>query len=585
MASSVFAICRETHFDLERVGVEHDLTAEYTVCLEDLTFTLLPSVLLCVLLPWSKAVWSFAWRGDWVRKVACGVLSGVAIGELVLLSYRHSVQSIAVVYALVEAGAWLLGSLYDTSTESSPVSAMIWKSLWLVLGFSALLKLGTFAVISVMDWVWSPGILILLGVKGVLAVTVTVSLWPRWAQKEAAVQTASVPVATSSVTKWVVTAVLLNSQMTYGLGVLTLPAYALTLHATTLSIGLIFGAYSLAIVIFSPLFSRLSITCGRISVLVTGCVCLSLSTLLFAAAKSIPALILARGLQGIAASASFTPALALLTDSTSALELGKVLGEVTGWAGLGMLLGPPFGSLLYAWKGYSMPFYFGACSSLLTAAVAWSLLQEKPHTDRVTSPPSYSKFLPILGAIGLGAGTLTMLEPMIPILLRSKFSVSPSIMGLIFSLLVLVFGVMSPVAGKISDTAGRLPVLICGLLFLGSALPILALPDSLYLETGSLILIGAALALVLVPTLPELADQARKQGICAYEEIYALFNSSYAVGSMVGPVAGGMVVQELGLQTGLLCFGVALIAYSTCLSCGQSEEGKSKEATSLLNSV
>ena len=580
MAAAVFSLCRSTHFEVETAHFRSDLTAEYTVCLQDLTFTLLPALVLCLILPCTSAIWSLPWSsGALSRPIAAVSLAALVLSELIFLSYHHKAQAITVLYTLAEAGAWLLASAYESSKSVSWNLAWVWKALWLVLAFATVLKLGTFGVISVMDSVWTPGVIVLYGLKAILAISLTLTWLPTFSsprdQSTPAVQTPS-PTA-----KWVVTAILLNSQVVYGLGVLTLPAYALTLHASAVAIGVIFGAYSLAILVFSPMFGRLSYSWGRVRTVTIGCICLALSTLLFAAANSLPALILARGLQGVAASASFTPALALLTDSTAAAVLGETLGEVTGWAGLGMLLGPPIGALLAAWKGYSVPFYFGAFTSMAMALLALALLREGPRHSTSVQPISYRKLLPILGAIVLGAATLTMLEPIIPLLLRAKFSASPPQIGLIFSLVVLTFGLTSPLAGKIADKAGRLPVLISGLLFLGSALPVLALPQSIFLATGSLMLVGAGLALVLVPTLPELAEQARVQGLTAYEGIYALFNSSYAVGSIVGPVAGGVVVQGVGFQTGLLCFGVALIAYSMGLGCGQSGE-KDKEAASLL---
>jgi len=581
MAAAVFFLCRSTHFEVETAHFRSDLTAEYTVCLQDLTFTLLPALVLCLILPCTSAIWSLPWSsGALSRPIAAVSLAALVLSELIFLSYHHKAQAITVLYTLAEAGAWLLASAYESSKSVSWNLAWVWKALWLVLAFATVLKLGTFGVISVMDSVWMPGVIVLYGLKATLAISLTLTWLPTFSssprdQSTPAVQTPS-PTA-----KWVVTAILLNSQVVYGLGVLTLPAYALTLHASAVAIGVIFGAYSLAILVFSPMFGRLSFSWGRVRTVTIGCICLALSTLLFAAANSLPALILARALQGVAASASFTPALALLTDSTAAAVLGETLGEVTGWAGLGMLLGPPIGALLAAWKGYSVPFYFGAFTSMAMALLALALLREGPRHSTSVQPISYRKLLPILGAIALGAATLTMLEPIIPLLLRAKFSASPAQMGLIFSLVVLTFGLTSPLAGKIADKAGRLPVLISGLLFLGSALPVLALPQSIFLATGSLMLVGAGLALVLVPTLPELAEQARVQGLTAYEGIYALFNSSYAVGSIVGPVAGGVVVQGVGFQTGLLCFGVALIAYSMGLGCGQSGE-KDKEAASLL---
>lgn len=582
--AAVFALCRETHFEVETAALRGDLTAEYTVCLQDMTFTLLPALVLCLLLPCSQAIWRFPWSSGAVsRPIAAVCLALLVLTELLFLSYHHKARAITLAYTVGEAGAWLLASVYDSSKSVSCNLSWVWKTLWLVMAFAAVLKVGTYGVISVMDSEWSPGVIALYGVKASLALVLTLPWLPiSLPVPRDSSSTSSEPIThTEAAVKWTVTAVLLNSQVVYGLGVLTLPAYAMTLHASAVSIGVMFGAYSLAILVFSPVFGRLSFAWGRIRTVVTGCVCLALSTLLFAAANSLPALILARALQGVAASASFTPALALLTDSTAASALGETLGEVTGWAGLGMLLGPPIGALLAAWKGYSVPFYFGAFTSLSVALLACALLREGPRHLTSVQPMSYRKLMPILGAIALGAATLTMLEPIIPLLLRSKFQASQAQMGLIFALVVATFGLMSPLAGKIADKAGRIPVLISGLLFLGSTLPVLALPQSIYLVTGCLALVGAALALVLVPTLPELAEQARQQGLTAYEGIYALFNSSYAVGSIVGPVAGGVVVQGVGFQTGLLCFGVALVAYSTGLGSGRSQE-KDKETASLL---
>ena len=585
MAAAVFALCREAHFEVGTVP--GDLTAEYTMCLQDLTFTLLPALVICLVLPCTHTLQSLSWScGAYRRQLTALCLSLLVLFELIFLLAHHKAQLVTAVYAMGETGAWLLASAYDSSQSKSYNLSWIWKSLWLVLAFAAVLKAGTYGMISVMDSVWAPWIIVLYGVKAGLAVSVALTWLPSCSPTlEEQVPAESSRAQAGARVKWVVTGVLLNSQVVYGLGVLTLPSYAITLHASVVSVGVMFGAYSLAVLVFSPVFSRLSYAWGRIRTITTGCICLSLSTLLFAAANSLPALILARGLQGIAASASFTPALALLTDSTAAGALGETLGSVTGWAGLGMLLGPPVGAVLAAWKGYALPFYFGALTSLAMAFLTCVALEERERLSSDIQPIAYRKLMPILGAIALGAGTLAMLEPIIPLLLRAKFNASQAEMGLIFALVVVVFGLMSPLAGKIADKAGRLPVLISGLLFLGSALPVLALPHSIYLATGCLALVGAGLALVLVPTLPELTEQARRQGLSAYEGIYALFNCSYAVGSIVGPVAGGVAVQAVGFQTGLLCFGVTLIVYSTGLGCGQSDQEKEKEATSLLTTV
>jgi MFS family permease len=64
-------------------------------------------------------------------------------------------------------------------------------------------------------------------------------------------------------------------------------------------------------------------------------------------------------------------------------------------------------------------------------------------------------------------------------------------MGIVFALTVLAFGGFSPLAGVICDRSGNRPVIVTGMFFLGISIPTLALPDSIYLETVAMILVGA----------------------------------------------------------------------------------------------
>ena len=132
-------------------------------------------------------------------------------------------------------------------------------------------------------------------------------------------------------------------------------------------------------------------------------------------------------------------------------------------------------------------------------------------------------------------------------------------MGVVFAITTLAFGGMSPIAGKISDKAGNIPVILTGMFFLGCSIPTLALPDSIYLETVAMVIVGVASALTIVPTLPELARSAKES---SYEQIYSTFNVCYAIGNIIGPIIGGATVHAYGFTTALLIFGGVIILYS-----------------------
>jgi len=85
---------------------------------------------------------------------------------------------------------------------------------------------------------------------------------------------------------------------------------------------MIFSAYAAAILLTSGLFATISEKYGRVRVMVAGSLALSASTLAFAAAESVWMLVASRVLQGIAASANFTPGLSLITDLAQGKQLG-----------------------------------------------------------------------------------------------------------------------------------------------------------------------------------------------------------------------------------------------------------------------
>ena len=156
MGLQVFALCRETQLELEIGDLRKDLTAEYTICLEDITFTMLPALLICSILPFTQSIWSLSLSSpDRYRRICAWTLSLIPVCELVMLAEQHKAHTATFIYALAETIAWGLASAYDAGKTTERNVSWVWKSLWLLLSFADLLKLSTRVVISIIDSFWS----------------------------------------------------------------------------------------------------------------------------------------------------------------------------------------------------------------------------------------------------------------------------------------------------------------------------------------------------------------------------------------------------------------------------------------------
>ncbi|HEY2291997.1 MAG TPA: MFS transporter [Thermoanaerobaculia bacterium] len=122
--------------------------------------------------------------------------------------------------------------------------------------------------------------------------------------------------------------------------------YAQEFHATPLQIGLLFSSYSLTQLLCAPLLGRLSDRVGRRPVLLGSIAGSALSYVVFAFAPSYAVLLLARSLSGVAA-ANYAIAQAYMADVSTPEGRSKAMGLVGAAFGLGFVLGPALGFLLF----------------------------------------------------------------------------------------------------------------------------------------------------------------------------------------------------------------------------------------------
>jgi MFS family permease len=139
----------------------------------------------------------------------------------------------------------------------------------------------------------------------------------------------------------------------------------------------VFAAFLLTQTATTVLFGKLSDLRGRKSVMLAGIVIFLVGSVLCGFARSMPALILFRLVQGVGAGAVQPVAMTIVGDLYSVHERGKVQGWLASVWAISAILGPLVGSLIIQFWSWAWIFWMNLPIGVLAAAGFWAYLHEK----------------------------------------------------------------------------------------------------------------------------------------------------------------------------------------------------------------
>ncbi len=364
-----------------------------------------------------------------------------------------------------------------------------------------------------------------------------------------------------------VSAAIFTDMMVYSLVIPVLPSYSLSLGADTVTIGIIFGSFSISLLLFSIPFGIISDKIGRRQFMVLGMLSLAATNVIFALSGDIYILIAARLLQGMSGAATWSAGMAMLADTFDRGERGARLGLTMSIMSLGMLIGPVIGGLLYDNLGYAPTFII---PSVLACVIGILFIAVKEPAIAVEQLPFFKRVSPFLKAPKLiivialaaifGAATYGILEPYMPVYLFSTYRASPTIIGLAFGALSLLGMIVQPFIGKLYDAHGGNTLIAGGLVC--SAFVILGslLMPSLYGTIAVFALLGITMGCALTPMLPLLSDlyggdaDSNTKGL-----VYGIYNTLFSLGLALGPFIGGLLIAGAGFKATLTGHAILLI--------------------------
>mmetsp|Transcript_11277 Transcript_11277/g.29536 ORF Transcript_11277/g.29536 Transcript_11277/m.29536 type:complete len:507 (-) Transcript_11277:63-1583(-) len=279
----------------------------------------------------------------------------------------------------------------------------------------------------------------------------------------------------------------------------------------------------------------------------------------------------------------------LIMCSVPPARVAAALGLQEAARGVGLMIGPSAGGLLFSLGGFPLPFIIcSAALFILGMAVAVFLPPDPAQANEVGAKMvTFGEllYLPAVGAIILLmtalSAALTAPDPVLGPYAEERFGLNPAQIGLLFSSCTIAYALLSPVIGEIGGRFGNFKVLVAGLVAAAAAFIVLGpspwIPQRLLPRSASLLFVGMGLSGVGDSTLTCGAAAMLQAALSAGHEteevadtVAGLLSVSWTLGALVGPLMGATLVERFGFPRAMSLTSVGLLAIAALGSCAHA---------------
>lgn len=358
------------------------------------------------------------------------------------------------------------------------------------------------------------------------------------------------------------------------------PYLAQEFGATPFQVGWLMGIYSLMQFVFAPIWGQLSDRFGRRPIILVSLLASSLSHLGFAFAESYEGLFIFRLLAGVGGG-NLPVAMAYIADVTDEKNRSKGMGLIGAAFGLGFILGPALGGVLgdVGYQFGARPPFAGSFPAVVASLIcflnmigAWFYLPETltEIESKVVSPHfrgplmrlsnifwvSRKSGLALLYFIYFLSGfALSFIEIPLFLYVERKFdwTLSQASFGFAYIGLLMVF-TQGFLIRKLLPLVGERTLLPWGLLLLAVGLGGCFFGETPWMMAPfiTFLAIGYGLANPAITGSISLLSSKETQG-----ENLGVAQSLAALARILGPVAGGLVFQNVSIAAPFLYGGAA----------------------------
>ncbi|NXV78443.1 VMAT1 protein, partial [Atlantisia rogersi] len=334
-------------------------------------------------------------------------------------------------------------------------------------------------------------------------------------------------------------------------------------------VGLLFASKALVQLVVNPSVGLLTNRIGYHIPMFIGFVIMFLSTVMFAFSGTYTLLFIARALQGIGSSFSSVAGLGMLASVyTDDVERGNAMGIALGGLALGVLIGAPFGSVMYQLVGKSSPFLVLAFLALLDGALQLCILQpSKISPESTRGTPVFTLLrdpyiLVAAGALCFSNMGVAMLEPTLPIWMMQTMCSPKWQLGMAFLPASISYLIGTNLFGILANKMGRWLCSLIGMAVVGISLLCVPLAKNIYGLIGPNGGLGFAIGMVDSSMMPIMGYLVDLRHTSVYGNVYAIADVAFCMGFAVGPSTGGAIVRAIGFPWLMVIIGVINIAYA-----------------------
>lgn len=365
-------------------------------------------------------------------------------------------------------------------------------------------------------------------------------------------------------TAWVLSGAGLLVAIGFGVVIPVLTPFARTFEATTFQLGLVVSMFAAVRLVTSPFAPRIGRAMGERNAITVGMLIVAASTVATALSPNLATMIATRAAGGVGSAMFTVSAINLLLATTPEELRGRASGLYQGGFLLGSMGGPAIGGLLGI-ISLRAPFYFYAFMLVVTAVFVFAMLparapavsahhrQPRPFRE-VASDIRYQVACSL--AFGQGWQSFGVRNALIPIFVTESLLLETSWTGIAFAIAAVAQTLMLAPAGNATDRLGRKPVMIAAGLICGVATIAMPYSPNIGVLIGALCLFGVGAAAQGTAPTAAVADATDGRGGAPV----AVFSMVTDIGTILGPLITGAIIDAFSFQTGFLVGGLILIA-------------------------
>uniref|UniRef100_A0A3P9MJV2 Solute carrier family 18 member 2 n=1 Tax=Oryzias latipes TaxID=8090 RepID=A0A3P9MJV2_ORYLA len=337
-------------------------------------------------------------------------------------------------------------------------------------------------------------------------------------------------------------------------------------------VGMLFASKATVQLVTNPFIGPLTNRIGYQLPIFAGFCIMFLSTIMFAFSSSYTLLFLARSLQGVGSSCSSVAGMGMLASVyTDDEERGHAIGIALGGLALGVLVGPPFGSVMYDFVGKTAPFLILAFLAVFDGGTFLLVFFQSQKGTPLLTLMKDPYILIAAGAICFGNMAIAMMEPTLPIWMMETMCTRKWQLGIAFLPASISYLIGTNIFGTLAHKMGRWLCALIGMVLVGFSV--------ICSDSHVMSCVAGMVDSSMMPIMGYLVDLRH---ISVYGSVYAIADVAFCMGFALGPSIGGSIAENIGFPWLMTIIGIVDIFFAPLCIFLRNPPGQEEKIVSFI---